>query len=129
MYAMTRIKFFLPFVLLFMLVAVLFVSTQAQAQSSTWGACTNGLCYTGGNVGVSTLSPITKLDVNGHVKSVANTGGATFVSTPSAGGQSYGMTAVNGTFYLGKTNGPGQGVSNHFRIYSNGDMCLGSTCN
>jgi hypothetical protein len=161
-------------------------SQGAQAQSSGWGSCTGGLCYTGGNVGINNLAPGTKLDVNGTVRSKAPSDGATtFLITPNNGtsqsfsmtatnggglffgrlsgsggintdmfigpsgsvlfkspangvvtnviapndgvSQSYGMTSVNGGgFYLGHTAGVGQGVGSEFRIYGNGDICLGN---
>jgi hypothetical protein len=109
---------------------VLLENQSAGAQSTGWDDCNGGLCYASGNIGVNTLTPGTKLEVNGHIKSVANSGGATYVITPNGGGQSFGMTTIGGVFYLGRTAGPGQGIqTGHIRIYSNGDMCLGSTCN
>jgi|SRR3990167_4356074 len=85
---------------------------------------------TTGRVGINTYSPGTNLDVSGNVRSkVSSNGVSTFVVTPNDGtSQSYGMTAVNGSgLYFGKTNGPaGQGVTGNFRIYSNGDICIGN---
>jgi hypothetical protein len=83
-----------------------------------------------GAVGINTTNPSTQLDVNGNIKTKASTnGGASFVVTPNDGtSQNYGMTAVNGGggLYIGRTNGPGQGVEGDIRIYPNGNICLGN---
>jgi hypothetical protein len=118
---------FIGFCFIFCLSLLTFAAFQSvQAQSTDWGSCTGGLCYTGGNVGINNLAPGTKLDVSGPIRTITTTGGATFVAASSGGGSSFGMAVNSSTFFLGKTvSGPGSGVYSNFVIYPSGDMCIG----
>ncbi|MBN1332048.1 hypothetical protein JW978_04155 [Candidatus Dojkabacteria bacterium] len=96
------------------------LNSPAEAQTSNWGACTNGVCYTGGRVGIGTLSPGSGLDVSGNFQTRTAYGGASFVVAPNSGSsQKYGMTNLDtGTLFFGRTTGAGGGVSPDLSLFS-----------
>ncbi len=99
------------------------IGSQTKA-GEIWQTTSNGIYYTGGNVGIGTINPTAFVDI------AKNTNYVWTASIYNAGGSSKGLLITNG--YHGDLNGVIMQLCNTdentpvMKVYSQGNVCIGT---